>query len=487
MKIHNFFVLLIISTCVSCKTEIQVATDNVFTNSTYTSVKYKTTSTDSWITTESNYTLLIDNIHDLSKALVAKDGWGGKAGDYSSNTKFGTPGFFRVGKVGPRWAFIDPDNGMDIICGTQGVAPGTSSDFARRFTSNATWSLETGNLLVQNGFNCTCYGGTRATAMPSDIKSNLLDPGLKKLAYTEILYMLRSFMWDSPPSWYNDTRDNRLCLIFEPAFLTYIDNLAKIKCALYKDDVHFLGYLIDNELGFKSWQNSSAHDGIDINAFMSLPSTSGAYNFAQNFLAKRSKNISAVTPADFDDFRSTVADYYYQVTTSAIRKYDSNHLILGSRLHNFSKSDEVTLRACAKYCDVISINYYGKWDPDTMYMNNLRKFTDDKPFIVTEFYTKADSAYYNNVKYDNLDGGGWIVETQKDRGYFYQNFCIKLLKAQNCIGWLHFQYNDILSTVSPNYTNKGIVSPKYEPYTEFLKYVKQLNTNIYNITDYIDK
>ena len=117
----------------------------------------------------------------------------------------------------------------------------------------------------------------------------------------------------------------------------------------------------------------------------------------------------------------------------------------------------------------------------------MKKITNDKPFLVTEFYSKADSAYYNSTKYDNVDGGGWIVETQKDRGYFYQNFCIKLLKAQNCVGWLHFQYNDTFSNYSSNYTNKGIVSPKYEPYVNFLKYVKQLNTSVYNIADYIDK
>jgi len=483
VKINNLIAVLIVLCGVSCKTEISVVaeTDNVFKNSTYTAVKYKLSPTGSWTTSQSNHTLIVDNIRDLNKTVVAEDSWGGKAGDYSSNVKFGTPGFFRVGKVGPRWVFINPDNGMDIIHGTQDVSPGTGSDFNNLFANNAAWSVETGNLLIQNGLNCI------STSTVSDIKSNLLNPGLKKMAYTEILYMVQRYAWRKYPNWFKQNVDNPLCLMWESKYLQYVDSVAKAECALVKDDVYFLGYQLDNELGFYSTNATPGVYGIDINAFMAFAPTTSTYIFANNFLKQRGVTISTVTSADNEAFRDSVVNYFYRVTTAAIRKYDPNHLILGSRLNGLSMSDEVTLRACAKYCDVVSVNYYGHWDPDPVYMDNLRKFTNDKPFMVTEFYIKADSAYYNSVKFDNLDGGGWIVETQKDRGCFYQNFCIKLLKAQNCVGWLHFKYGDALSTRSPRYTNKGIISPKYEPYINFLKYVKQLNTNVYNIADYIDK
>ena len=480
--------MLIVLCCALCKTEISVATDSVFKNSTDTVVQYRTSLTGPWLTTASTHTLLIDRIPDLNKVPVTENSWGGKAGDYSSKAKNGTAGFFRIGKVGSRWVFIDPDNGMNIIHGVQGVDTQVKMDtpnpeFFTVYSNNLTnWSLETANLIADNSFNCI------STSMVSDIKKNLLNPTLlKKMSYTDILYMVQDLGWDplQRPSWFRTNIDNPLCLMWEPVFLTFIDSIAKTKAALYKDDIYFLGYLLDNELGFYSTNSTPGVYGIDIKAFMAFPKTTSAYIYANNFLIQRGVSILTLNQADKDAFRDSVTNYFYRVTTAAIRKYDPNHLILGSRI-NPGIHDKITLRACAKYCDVVSINLYGCWDPDLVNINDLRLWTNDKPFMVTEFYTKGDDACYNGIKQDNKDGGGWFVGNQSDRGCFYQNYCIKLLKTLNCVGWLHFKYGDALIDNSPNLTNKGIVSPTFTPYLDFLKYIKQLNTNVYNITNYID-
>ena len=109
-----------------------------------------------------------------------------------------------------------------------------------------------------------------------------------------------------------------------------------------------------------------------------------------------------------------------------MRRYDAQHLILGTRLHDWSKYNKVVVEACARYCDVVSLNYYARWQPEPEFMANLSAWCGNKPFLVSEFYTKADDATYNGQKYDNTEGGGWLVRTQKNRGEFYQNFCIRL-------------------------------------------------------------
>jgi hypothetical protein len=42
----------------------------------------------------------------------------------------------------------------------------------------------------------------------------------------------------------------------------------------------------------------------------------------------------------------------------------------------------------------------------------------------------------------NITGAGWTVRTQKDRGRFYQNYTLGLLKQPGCVGWHWFKYMD---------------------------------------------
>lgn len=92
---------------------------------------------------------------------------------------------------------------------------------------------------------------------------------------------------------------------------------------------------------------------------------------------RRRRNSSA--EEDEVAFRAYVADYYFRTASEALRRYDPNHLILGSRLHGFPKYDEITVRACARYCDAISINYYGVWTPEEKYMRDLEAWSEGKP------------------------------------------------------------------------------------------------------------
>lgn len=91
---------------------------------------------------------------------------------------------------------------------------------------------------------------------------------------------------------------------------------------------------------------------------------------------------------------------------------------------------------------MVSVNYYARWQPEPGFMADLAVWCGDKPFIVTEFYVKGADANYKGRAYTNTDGGGWLVRTQRNRGEFYQNFCLRLLETRNCAGWMHFEYND---------------------------------------------
>jgi hypothetical protein len=160
-------------------------------------------------------------------------------------------------------------------------------------------------------------------------------------------------------------------------------------------------------------------------------------------------------------------------------------MYLGSRLHGSTKNIESIIRAAGKFCDIVSINYYGLWTPDKKMMKNWGDWAG-KPFMITEFYTKAmDSGLANTT------GAGFTVHTQQDRGYAYQNFCLSLLQSPNCVGWHWFKYQDNDPTeknVDPSNvdSNKGLLNSDYQWYTPMIKSMKQLNDNVYSLVDYFD-
>lgn len=462
--------------------------------------KWQNGTFQSWTTADSRQTRAIDQMNwYVPSSDYTRTAWGGRIGLQASSV-VGKEGFFRVATYGGRQYLLDPDNGAVILHGIQHVRPGASTahqeSFKRKFGSDARWSEETGKLIADNHINYISYGSNRIEAFPATMRANLLTPKTQKVAYAENLYLLRTFMWDMTKNLgyaFNDDKYNRLVLLFEPTFATYIDNLVQEKSALFAGDTHFIGYYLDNELPFASYQNTDPLRGIDLKHFLSLPDRyKAARTYAEKFMTERGITSSAaITQKDQEDFRALVADYYYKLTTTTVKRHDTNHLVLGTRLHDWSKYNQIVVEACARYCDVVSINYYGRWQPETEFLSNLQSWCATKPFLISEFYTKADDAGYKEKTYSNTEGGGWLVRTQQNRGEFHQNFCLRLLEARNCIGWVHFEYNDGYegdgNATSVNASNKGVVSLEYKPYDSFFSYVRQLNLAVYSLIDYYDK
>lgn len=448
-------------------------------------------------TADATQTRVLEGMNHYSPVdFHVETAWGGRLDCETPAILAGAEGYFRIGKSEGRLYFVDPDGGAVILRGTQHVAPGTSDQhkaaFNSRFGSLAKWSAETGGLLASCGINYVSWGANRVERFPDEVRDNLLSPGRRKMAYGETLYLLRTFMWDMKPKLgydraFEDDTYNRLVLAFEPKFQEYVEELAREKCALFADDRHFVGYYLDNELPFVAYENSNPRLGVELQQFLELPAPyDGARRFAEAFMQQEGiASKEAITPAHREKFRAAVADHYYKVTTEAVRKADPHHLILGSRLHDWSKYTQGIVAACARYCDAVSLNYYARWQPEPGFMADLAAWCGDKPFIVTEFYVKGADASAKGCTYDNLNGGGWLVRTQKNRGEFYQNFCLRLLETRNCAGWMHFEYCD--SCEGGLCSNKGLVSVDYAPYEDFLSAMKRFHANLYPLAGYYDR
>lgn len=385
-------------------------------------------------------------------------------------------GFFYTSKIDDRWWLIDPAGGLFVNVGVASVktigTPGARAALAEKFTDKPGWAQATAAMLRQHGFNST--GGWTEDALFTNAHP--------RVAYTRLLGFMSGYgklrggtkMLPGHLGYPND------CIfVFDPAFEKFCDDYAQALAA-YRDDPWLIGYFSDNEMPFPKHA---------LTTFLSLPEEDPGHQAALKFLRARhgvQATPKAITEADEKEFLGVVAARYFQIVSRAIKKYDPNHLYLGSRFYAVDIAKPELFRACGPFVDVVSMNYYRAWTPDAATMQMWAR-ESGKPILITEWYAKGvDSGM------PNTGGAGWLVKTQRERGLFYQNFTLGLLASKVCVGWHWFRYSDNDmddKSVDPSNrdSNKGIVNNRYEPYAPLLAEMKPLNERIYSLVSYFDQ
>ena len=418
-------------------------------------------------------TQIIDSLKGFTPTKVDINAYGSK-----KTVRLKGTGFYRTEKVNNRWWIVDPEGYLNIQRVVNGLRQGNSEKnklaFESIYKTTENWTSETYKRFADFGFNgIGSWSDTEAVQAESKKNNN-------KLSYSVMLNFMSTYGKKRGGTYQlpgNIGYPHQCIFVFDKEFEKFCDEYAKI-VETYKDDSNLIGFFSDNELPF----------GLaNLQGYLTLTdSTDAGRIFAQNWLKSKKLSVSQITDNVREEFAGVVADYYYRIVSAAIRKYDKNHLYLGSRLHGSPKHTESIVRAAGKYCDIVSINYYGSWNPDPVLMTEWNTWAA-KPFMVTEFYTKAmDSGLANTT------GAGFTVHTQQDRGFAYQHFCLGLLQSKNCVGWHWFRYQDNDPTAkgadpSNLDSNKGLLNTDYQWYMPMIKFMKQLNENVYSLVDYYDK
>jgi len=374
-------------------------------------------------------------------------------------------GFFRTEKSGKRWWLVDPEGYPFINVGVVAVSN------PRKSTDKGDWRNDVTDFLRANGFN-----GAGAWSDTDQLRA-----AKHPVAYTKIWNFMSAYGAKRGGIYQKAGHMGypKDCIfVFDPDFETFCDEYAR-KLAVTKDDPWLLGHFSDNELPFynKSLDN-----------FLKLPEQDAGRKAVDKWLAERRAahpEEKDITDGMRQAFLGHIADRYFRITTSAIRKYDPNHLCLGPRLDSQALKSKAMFQAAGKYLDVIAVNYYKLWTPDPDQVRNWVEWSG-KPFLVTEWYAKGmDSGLANT------SGAGWVVKTQEDRGRFYQNFTLGLLESGGCVGWHWFKYRDNdpnqkASDPSNKDSNKGIIDLKLKPYEPLVKSMSLVNRQVYSLAAYFD-
>ena len=399
-------------------------------------------------------------------------------------------GFWRTGRYKGRWVMVDPDGHIALLHGINGViqdrgkvqnTPRTNALFDRTFKDVSAWSQYAGDLLARYGFNFFSFNGNKDYDNTEEIYHLGSDPVLSEVIFVSFLHGFdRHF----------DRAQANVCVnLFDPDYLDYLDEKAERLTRPYVNRPHFIGYYTDNEIQFR-WVKDN-HPGVYLKDWLSFEcrpdqprALAYAKAYAQQFLRGKygvEPLPENITPAMEDAFLQDVCDYYYKTASEALRKHDPNHLVLGSRIHGRPQQLPQVVGACAKYCDVVSINLYHVWEPnDDYFIDKFKPWTAtcSKPFLISEFYTRDGTRSFAGEPYANAgEGGGWIVKGQKARGAYYQNFTRKLISYDDCVGWQWFQLTDD-DYKGYGWNNKGVIAPDYTPYGGCLKQMARLHRNI---------
>lgn len=398
-------------------------------------------------------------------------GWMGK--------QYKASGYFRTEVIDGRWWLIDPEGYRFIHVGVVSVHPGSSQNmkkaFGEKFGDDRRWAEETTKLLKQLRFNGTGGWtdhkmlGLSGQSMPYVVRMNLMSGFGRKLGVTHAVPGHTGFELECIP-------------VFHPDFSAYCREEAKVLEA-YRDDPYVVGIYSDNELQTPKLANYLKLDP-------SNPAQRPNYEAAKAWLRGR-KGKTEVSADDINmmdrlEFAGYVFERYFHIVTEAIKEADPNHLYIGSRFMGPNFRNPFIWKAAEPYCDVVAVNYYGCWGPrqdEVAYWQTLCR----RPIMITEFYVKGEDSGLPNTT-----GAGWVVPTQADRGRFYQHYVLGLLESRACVGWHWFKYQDNdpekkgaeLSNID---SNKGIVNIRYEPYAEFVELMKEINGEVYPLTEYFDE
>lgn len=432
-----------------------------------------------------NEAVTVDRIAGFASSSDPElDEYGGWKGTHVGNPD----GFFRVRKIGERWWMVDPAGNFFLAKSVGSFTPGNSKRQQRalqeKFGTRARWAADEMAFLKSCGFN-----SLGAWAADEAVDGSC---PTQRMPYAVLISPMNAYNWSLKRSGREADLFSRarsggssfgFPFVFDEGFAEEAERRLSAAAKL-ADDPWLMGYFIDNELQFRL---EMLEDCLS-----KWPKGHVNHDAAQRWIdARKGRSgcgVKDIANEDRIEFVAYCLDVYLRTVTGILRRYDKNHLFFGCRFHlwNSELRNPAFFRVAGRYMDAVSINHYGRWQPDLDAMRNWEQWSG-KPFMITEFYVKGEDSGLGNTS-----GAGWIVPTQEDRGIFYQNFVNGLVSSGACIGWHWFRYgdNDPEDTTrdpSNRDANKGIVTWDYRRYMPLVERMKEMNFCIYRLARFHEK
>jgi len=252
---------------------------------------------------------------------------------------------------------------------------------------------------------------------------------------------------------------------FAPSFVTNADEVAATQVAPLADDPDLIGWYTDSEL---TWGPDIANENTELQDYLELPAGSPGLAVAQQYVGRP------------DEFLYALATRYFQVTTTAIRMYDTHHLILGVKAEGQYVQPQL-LEAAGHYVNVFSIDDYAlqpgfapsihalwrQYLPVTARFANFEKYAKI-PIMVAEYSFIGETPQTP----DTVPGVYAVYPTQEARALAYTDYIAPLYEdAPWVVGDEWFEYVDEPQggrVADGENDNFGLVNVENQPYDDLV-------------------
>jgi len=281
---------------------------------------------------------------------------------------------------------------------------------------------------------------------------------------------------------------------FDEATLKRMDESFSKSVAANANDPLIIGYFFANEQGFEDIpraapQLTSKHAAkrklVEMlrKTYPTIAEFNAAWGLKQpDFESLADKSLPVTTKqayADMKAYTELFLDEYYRTMTETFRKYDKNHLMIGSRWQPGTANSELLCKAAGKYLDVISVNYYAL-GVDRAFVQRIYDWSGGKPQMWSEFYYTSGAE--SNVSAMNND-----MKSQKARGEAYRSYVETSASLGFVVGIEWFTLIDQavtgrwFSKLNGERNNTGLLNVADRPYKDMISQMALTHHDIYDV------
>ncbi|KAA1245549.1 beta-agarase [Aquimarina sp. RZ0] len=445
-------------------------------------------------------------------------------GGWTKGPQLKATGFFRTEKNNGKWWMVDPEGylfwtaGLNCVSSqsaTTGIEhrehyfeklPDTSHKNFKTFYNKNTWSThgfykdkipyKTYNFYQSNLFRK--YGDNWLETFRDRVHKRFRSWGIntigfvsddgailqKKTPYTGSIWITGTPKIEGSGGFWGKFHD-----VFDPNFRAMVRDAVE-RQRTGAGDPWCIGFFVDNEL---SWGTIGS---LSIGALKSPATQPAKINFI-NELKDKYTSIEALNTVwktthtsweqllkttvppnkdaakeDLTAFYQKIADSYFRIINEELKRIAPHQNYLGCRFA--WANNDITLKAAAKYCDIMSFNKYENSVKDVTLPQGV-----DKPIMISEFHFGATDRGMAHP-------GVKASKNQQERALSYQNFVTGALENKLIVGAHWFQYIDEAFTGrgdGENY-NIGFIDVGDTPYKELIDKVRQ---TLYPMYEYRNK
>lgn len=436
---------------------------------------------------------------NMATAPVDFDAYGG----WKNGPQLAVTGHFRVQKWNNRWWMVDPagklfwSHGINCVGFGSGVTPLTGREnyfsplppdtgiyqaMYSHKSDKSNFNFYTGNLLKKYGSEwkamATAQIHKRLSSWGVNTIGNWSDPSvysdtINKHPYTANVGYGFASVYDDKNYYFPD--------VFAAGYDSTVKAAAQHAATDTRNDSWCIGYFVDNELKLDSITfRMCTHKKASATkqAFISFLKKKYQGTNARPWEYLHDSNSFTIQILnDMLAFDSIIMNRYYTTCRDAVHQAAAGKMYLGNRfnLYRIFYPDVTVvsqaLRIAARYCDIVSINYYRYMCNDLLLPDGI-----DKPIIIGEFHFGALDRGLPHTGLRN-------VMNQQQRKNMYLSYLTNGLKNPQIVGIHWFQYADEPYTGRFDGENYqiGFVDICDKPYEETIEGVRSIGYGMYRI------